>query len=471
MQCLNGAKLVHNLTETKMEGEQFMATVIVRKRIKGWVLATVLLAISTMVLSTLLIVENARGGAFAGDLEMVYQRSFYELTDNVNSLDMKLAKILAASSATYQGRLLKEASTNAAFAEQSLSIMPLETAEMKDIHKFFNQVAGYTEYLSANNAAGLNAQDRITMNKIREAVGDIRNGLNQISLEVQKGFNIIQNLNKMTGDTNAFASVMSEMKSQDIEFPTMIFDGPFSEAQLNKAPKGLPTNKVSQAEAELAVVALLALEQPFTITFLEKASGTFTTFDFKVEKDGVTKFVSISELGGKLITMSGETNRSEANFSLQDARRVALEFVGRNGIESAQVVWDDEINSDIYLNIAPVIDNIVIYPDLIKVKVDLYSGQVIGYEASSYYLNHVDRNLQTPTFDMAAARSQVTTLGFTVLTTKLCLAPIKYRDEVLCFEFSAQKSGETYYFFINAISGEEEEIMKVVQQNDGTLLS
>lgn len=448
-----------------------MATVIKRRSIRGLVIATVVLGVATILFSALFVMERVQGGALSSNLELVYQRSFYDLTDHVNSLDMKLAKLLASSSGTYQSKLLKEISTNASFAEQNMSVLPLENSDLNEIHKFLNQVAGYTESLSVNNTSGVSSEDRATLNKIRQIVGELKNGLNQISLEVQKGFKIVDNLNKLKDNTTGFSSIMGEMKVQDVEFPTMIFDGPFSEAQLKKEPQGLSGGAITQAEAELAVVSILALEQPFEITFMEKAEGTFVTYDFKVEKNNIVRFLSISEIGGKLITMSGQTASNNQNYSLQDAKRISLEFIDRLGIEHAEVVWDDEINSDIYLNIAPVINNVIIYPDLIKVKVDLSTGVIIGYEATSYYMNHKNRSIAAPSFDAAAARSQIAGLGFSVLNTKLCLAPIEYRDEVFCYQFEAQKNGETYYFFINAITGDEEEILKVVQANDATLLS
>ncbi len=36
--------------------------------------------------------------------------------------------------------------------------------------------------------------------------------------------------------------------------------------------------------------------------------------------------------------------------------------------------------------------NITIYPDLVKVKVALDNGEIVGFDASTYYLNHHNRN-------------------------------------------------------------------------------
>ncbi|MFA6860364.1 MAG: PepSY1/2 domain-containing protein [Clostridia bacterium] len=448
-----------------------MATVIKKKRQIGWIIAACVSFALVIVLGTFFVLQKWQTNGFSTSLESLYQRSFYELTDNVNSLDTKLSKVLASSTGEYQRKILKEAATNSSFAEQNMSILPLDTDELVDIHKFFNQVAGYTEYLSnIESTSGITTSQRETITNIKNIVSEITNSLNSISMEIQKGFSIVQNLKKLKDGTTAFSTVIGEIKTQELDFPTMIFDGPFSEAELDKTPVGLPETVVTEEEAKFAVVSLLALEQPFTIESAGKTTGTFTTFNFVIVKDDITKYISVTEKGGKLLTMSGETLGAEENFTLQDAKRIGLEFATKAGIENPEVVWDDEINGDIYLNIAPVVSDAILYPDLVKIKIDLQTGTVIGFEATSYYLNHTERNLPSPSYDVVTARNQIST-SFTILSTKLCLAPIDYGEEVLCFEFSAVQGNENYYFFINALTGAEEAIFKVVQANDGTLLS
>ena len=134
-----------------------------------------------------------------------------------------------------------------------------------------------------------------------------------------------------------------------------------------------------------------------------------------------------------------------------------------------ECVWSDLVGNDTYLNLAPVINNIIYYPDLIKVKVDLGTGEILGWEATSYYTNHVDRELKKPTITKNQARNNISS-DFKVLSSRLALSPLEYNREILTYEFKCSKNGAIYYFYYNAYDGTLENILKVIQTENGSLL-
>ena len=154
---------------------------------------------------------------------------------------------------------------------------------------------------------------------------------------------------------------------------------------------------------------------------------------------------------------------------MQQAIEIAQNFAKQTGITETKCVWKDIISNDAYINLAPVQNGVILYPDLIKVKVDLFSGNVIGFEASSYYINHTQRNLTPAKVDSAQAQQKVPQ-GYLIKNTRLCLAPLEYNREVLCYEIMCTQNGETYYFYINANSGAIENILKTVETDNGNLL-
>lgn len=134
-----------------------------------------------------------------------------------------------------------------------------------------------------------------------------------------------------------------------------------------------------------------------------------------------------------------------------------------------ECVWSGSLGSDTYLNLAPVENNVVLYPDLIKVKVDLSSGNILGWEASTFYTNHRSRALETPSVSKAASENRIPD-GFKILETRLALSPLDYNREVLTNEVKAFKEGATYYFYFNAQTGNLENILKVVKTENGNLM-
>ena len=66
------------------------------------------------------------------------------------------------------------------------------------------------------------------------------------------------------------------------------------------------------------------------------------------------------------------------------------------------------------------------------------------------------------------ARAKVSDL-LEIKTSRLAIIPIG-QSETLAYEFTALRNGETYYVYIDAVSGKEVEIFKVVRTTEGTLI-
>ena len=54
--------------------------------------------------------------------------------------------------------------------------------------------------------------------------------------------------------------------------------------------------------------------------------------------------------------------------------------------------------------------------------------------------------------------------------SRLCLAPLDFGAEILCYEYKCEKNNQTYYIYINAQSGLIENILKVVETTNGNKL-
>ena len=167
-----------------------------------------------------------------------------------------------------------------------------------------------------------------------------------------------------------------------------------------------------------------------------------------------------------------ENSKSEELSKIIDyenAKNIALEFASLNGVEDGEVVWNDTIKEDVYLNIAPKQNGIILYPDLVKVKVNLVSGTVVGYDATSYFTNHVNRTLSKGSLSLEKAKAQVPS-KFAIVNARYVLSPLDYNREVVCVEVEATGEGSTYYFYYNVNNGILENVLKVIQTDDGSLL-
>ena len=176
----------------------------------------------------------------------------------------------------------------------------------------------------------------------------------------------------------------------------------------------------------------------------------------------------MTQKGGRLLSLNSQKDRSGNKINLQEAQTIAKQFLAKNGMDDVECVWYDTIEGNMYLNYAPVQNGVILYPDLVKLKIDLADGMVLGFEATSYFTNHTDRTLGNFAVTKQQAEEQIDS-QYKIQTTKKALAPIDYA-EVLCWEVKANYSQSTYYFYIDAQSGQMVNVLKVVKTNDGSKL-
>ena len=449
-----------------------MDAVETSKSNKALIIVTIILSIAVVALGILYGISLSSLNNFQTSLENVYQKNFYELVDEVNNAETKLNKVLASNSNTYRSKLLKEVSKNASEAQTRLNMLPYSINGLSDTISFVNQLSGYTETLAKSLDKGekIDEKDQETLEKVYESVVNIKKSLNSMSKQMWEGYNITSSSLKLDGDYNSLTSDMSAMNGEDIEYPTMIYDGPFSDSQVNKEVKGLNFSEVSMETAKNNLGKILTNISVDNLKFNGESSGHFQTYDFSYEdENGVYTFAQLTKKGGKLLTLSSQNIYKTKKLELANAEKIALDFAKKAGIDSMKVVWSDVVGDDAFINLAPVIDGVIIYPDLVKVKVDLAKGDVLGFGASSYYMNHVNRKILPTRITESVAKAKIYS-GLYVKDSRLALIPLEYGEEVLCYEFICSMNGNTYYVYINAVNGAEENILKVIQTDNGNLL-
>ncbi len=449
--------------ETKKQNKKYKGAVI------GLSIATGVLAMGTIGFGIAYGVVQNDANEYGTRLENIYQKNFYDLVDSVNNSEIKLSKILNSSTSSYQKKLLTEVSRNATEAEVSISSLPLSQEDINENVRMVNQMSGYTSTLADKLAKGgsLTSAEKDTLQDIYDNILSLKSQLNKFARKIQGGYNILHN--SMDIESGDFSTQMSQLHDVDIEYPTMIYDGPFSDSVTNVAIKGLKGDRVTKEKASEVINA--KFKNVVNLDYEGETKGRFDTFNFRLKNtDEEMLYVQVSQIGGHILTVSG-TGKSGNGSSLQeeDAEKLALEFAKANGIENPEVVWKDTIAADAYFNIAPIQGGVVLYPDLVKVKIDLDSGTVVGYDATTYFTNHVSRSLGAFSVSLDTVRGKVPN-QLTIVSERRVLAPLDYNREVLCYEFECINSEDTYYIYVNANTGDEENILKVIKTDDGSKL-
>ncbi|MBR4408012.1 MAG: germination protein YpeB [Clostridia bacterium] len=439
----------------------------------GLIIALSIVSALLVLFVTLYSIQSSNNTTLANSLEDIYQKNIYELVDNVNNTETKLSKMLSSNDNAFRAKMLREVSYNTDMAQSNLNNLPYTINGVNESIAFVNQVSGYTETLSKSLEKGgnLSSQDLDTLERVYDNILVLKQSLTKFSENNAKGYSILKQSNAMDGEFNKFTKEIGLVTDVNVEYPTMIYDGPFSDSVVNKKIEGLNDADVGEEAARENLLKVFSNLSDGDVELRGETKGKFETFDFtaKNEAGKQTAYIQMTKKGGKLLTMSSVSDKRGEKISMENAEKTALKFAEKNGIKNAKVVWSDKLSGNAYFNIAPVADNIVLYPDLVKIKVDLYNGNILGYEASSYYTNHKSRTFTQPVISMSTAKSKIEK-KFNIKFSRLALIPLEYNQEILTYEFACNFANDDYYFYYDVDTGELVNVLKVIKTNNGSLL-
>ena len=457
---------------------------------KGLIILVTFLSIAVLLLGIYAFETTGALTSTSASLEGVYQRSLYELTNNVNNMEVEVSKLMVSNDSTSQQKILSNLKQQTSDAEASLSLLPLNSNTLAKTTQFMNQLNGYCTSLITYSSGKIEGEDLNALSQVHTSINAIKDELNSIMERIMSGYRITDNLSGGAEESN-FSLNFDGFKNESINFPSLIYDGPFSDSTLQKTIKGLPESEITKEEAESKVQSILGSEIT-NLSYIGESAGHFVTYDFGASKGDKNYYLQITKRGGFLLSMSANVGDTKVDsepssegtdvvesesISVEDigsprdqkSIQKAIDFARALGIENMQSVWSASSQNVCYVNLAPVEDGIVLYPDLIKAKVELSTGEVVGWEASSYAYNHVEREDLIPQLSENEALKKVSS-NLSIDSTRLCVIPLDYVGETLAYEFSGKYDGYQYYLYIDAYTGNQARVLRVIQTDQGQLV-
>ena len=435
----------------------------------GWLAAVISLGLSTLILASVLAYVTLAPANSDNRLETAYRKSFYDTVAQVHNMDLDLSKALATSDSGAIQTYLVDVAVNSELAENNLQQLPIKDENKFYTTKIVNQVGDYAKCLNKKLIRGekLSSTDRENLKNLYKANLALKDALQATMEGMNDDFNFAD-MENIGG--NAFLDNLNELQELSVEYPELIYDGPFSDGRDNREIKGLSGRKIAEAEATDIFGEIFAAYSPQNVSFTGKSTGNIAAFGVQGEIKGDLIYAQISETGGKLIMFSYSGSCGAVNYDGDAATERAKNFIEKTGVNGMKPVWINLSNNVYTVNFAPEINGAIIYPDLIKVRVCAETGMIIGLEATGYYTNHTERTMENPTLTKAQARAKVSE-DISVETARLAVVPTGESTETLCYEFSGTLNGDVYYIYIDANSGRQVEMFKVINsQEEGSLL-
>lgn len=409
--------------------------------------------------------------------ENLYNQSLYELINYMDNVQNYLAKSTISNSATHGAETLTNLWREANLAQTYLSMLPMQAQELENTEKFLNQVSDYSYSLSRKNIQGekLSDDDLKNLEELHKYSMQINNVVNQISFDLNAGN---MKWSDLTGEKNVnfaqqvstdfnFADTLEENLHQ---YSGLIYDGAYSEHIVSVEKRGLKGDKISEEDAKKKAVEFVGennIEEISSLGYSEKAAVPAYTFTIK-NKNQENITISISETGGSIVYMTSDREVSVENLTYEQANEKGIEFLNQKGFNNIKQTYYLKNEGVITINYAYQQDGVLMYPDLIKLKVALDNGQILGIETTGYLNNHTQRDVSKVKITKEQAKEKLNK-NLNIQSETLAIIPTEWKTEKLCYEFKGKVEETEYLVYINAENGEEEQILIITNTPNGVL--
>lgn len=410
--------------------------------------------------------------------ENSYNMAFFELVDYVDSVEVYLAKALVSNTPEHGAETLTYVWREANLAQSYLARLPINSNELENTSKFLNQVSDYSYSLSRKNINGeeLTQEDLDNLNELHQYSVELKNTLNQLSDDLNNGRISWGELTKKA--TPVFAQEVSNISKDSFsnleenfhEYAGLIYDGAFSEHMTNPERKGLTGEDINEETARSKVEEFFGKDKIKEINsngLTENAN--IQSYDFTVVKnDGQTAWISISQKGGHIVLANSTRDVQAEILSQEQANEIGQKFLASRGIQNMKPTYYLKQNGIVTINYAYFQDNVTVYSDLIKLKVALDNGEILGMETTGYLNSHTQRTFATPKISQDEARSKINK-NLEIISEGLAMIPTEYQTEILCWEFKGNLDDRQFLVYINVETGKEEDVLVILETPNGTL--
>ena len=410
--------------------------------------------------------------------ENSYNMAFYELVDYVQNVETYLAKSLISSTPEHGAETLTHLWREANLAQSYLARLPIEGQELSNTEKFLNQVSDYSYSLSRKNIynESLTDEDLKNLKDLHGYSVELENTLNQLSEDLNTGRFSWGELTKK--GTVAFAQQVDNISKESFsnleenfhEYSGLIYDGAYSEHLTSTEKKGLTGEDVSQENARKKVEEFIGNNNIKEISNLGLSeNATIPVYDFSIKNNNDQNInISISKKGGHIVYMNTDREVSSEIISQEEANKKGKEFLNSKGFQNMKETYYLKQDGIVTINYAYMQDNVIMYPDLIKVKVALDNGEVLGIETTGYLNNHTSRDISNVKITKEEAKKTLNK-DLQIQSEGLAVIPTQWQSEILCYEFKGKVDDKEFLVYINAQNGREEDILIITNTPNGTL--
>lgn len=405
-------------------------------------------------------------------VEYTYSRAMGDLCDAVENVSDTLEKELYAGSGKMHQSLAVKLYREAGSAKVALAQLPIERLELENTYKFLSQVGNYSLSVSEKLMNGEEISDKEYENIA--ALYDFAKSLSQDMWELESSISSgeIDLVSATTSDTAetdppTVTEGFSDFEDSFDSYPSLIYDGPFSDNILERTPRMTSSAEAVTEQKALERCSLGLNINSTEFTEVSNVEGKMPCWRFS--NNDKTIACEVTKNGGYISYFLKSRIVEETSLSNEQGVKAAEELLDDLGILSMTTTYYENIDNVLTVNFAYKDVDVCCYTDLIKVSVAMDDGEILGFDAKGFLVNHMEREYPDSLISESRAEEAVSP-RLKIKSQRLALIPTEGLEERLCYEFKCtSESGRNVLVYVNAQTAEEEQILILVESESGTL--
>ena len=406
-----------------------------------------------------------------------YNKSMYQIVSYVNNVEVELEKLQLTTTSQLKISTLADIWRQSNLAKTNLEALPVSQDSMQNASKYLTQLSDFSYHLMRQLILGkeMEQKEYDNIKNLTKKAIEFSKVLSEIYYDLNNGKIKWDELSKIGNEKLQQVDISQEVANIDKinktfqTYEGLIYDGAFSDHILAIEPKFLGKDIVDESTARNKIYSIFDEKQIDKITYLGETSGKIDLYEYEVklkEKEEI-QVVYITKNDARLYLMLGDRKVNEDVISMEEAKEKGIEFLKKLGIENMADTYYLKSENIATINYAALQDGVILYPDLIKVKIALDTGEILSMEAQGYIFNHITREEVTPQISIEEARK--INPDIQILSERLAIIPTESKLEILTYEFKGKIEEREFIVYINAQTGIEEKILLILDTPGGIL--
>lgn len=423
------------------------------------------------VLGIFSIIQTVRAQKYEREATVTKQMALLSLEECLNNISTNLEKTIYVSTPTMLAELSADLWREASAAKTSLSILPTEDVSLNNTYKFLSQIGEFVMSLQRKISTGqeLTISEREQLKELNNYCNSLNEQVSQMCFNLQNGNLSFENSNstlpQQNAELNTLTKSLDDAEQAMTDLPSLIYDGPFSDHIDQGEPKSLVGLEEIGENKALEIAKNVCMAESDELEYVYDENGDIPCYVFQSKNCTV----AITKNGGKPLYMISADFAGEIQLEYKEAVENAKRFLSKIGYKNMKESYYFTEDGICTVNFAYSESNVIFYPDLIKVSVNLSNGEIMSFDATGYIYNHHNRENLNATINRAQAEAVLN--GYLeIIDTKLCVIPTDWQTEKFCYEIHCKiDEKQELLIYVNCETGEEENILILLYSDGGVL--